>query len=203
MREQTIPDMHTHMSEHIRWPPHVPKLAKSLRVKYSRVLRELDLALLLTLSTSTSKSSFFIRSVLAMVKIPSFDDLHCDPKGPKGNAWGLFGNNDLGMLNLLTSEVVKEASKEIQDGVRVSLDWALNMPANPSFDRKPFKVEMVNRTKPGQPLRAVNDDVLTFNTQCSSQWDGFRHYGMPQQTVWMCMTDFCRTSKVNVLLQRL
>jgi len=112
-----------------------------------------------------------------MVNIPSFDDLFCDPKGPKGNAWGLFGNNDLGMLNLLTPEVVKEASRDIQDGVRVSLDWRLNMPANPSFDRKPFKVEMVNRTKPGQPLRAVNDDIVHFNTQCSSQWDGFRHYG--------------------------
>lgn len=26
--------------------------------------------------------------------------------------------------------------------------------------------------------RTVNDDALDFNTQCSTQWDGFRHYGM-------------------------
>ena len=27
------------------------------------------------------------------------------------------------------------------------------------------------------PSRPVHDDVVTFNTQSSSQWDGFRHYG--------------------------
>ncbi|KAL4964386.1 uncharacterized protein BDV14DRAFT_200912 [Aspergillus stella-maris] len=106
--------------------------------------------------------------------IPSFDSLTLDPAGPKGNAWGLFGpNNELGMLNLLTPEVIKRAaSEEIRDGVRFSLDLPLNRLSHPSFGRKPFTQELVNKAP-----RIVNDDILTFNTQTSSQWDGFRHYG--------------------------
>ena len=106
--------------------------------------------------------------------VPAFEDLPLDPNGPLGNAWGRFGANDeLGMLNLLTPEVVAAAAKEIQTGIRISLDWHLNMPSYPSFGRDPFKHEIVRRGED----RSVNDDVLTFNTQCSSQWDGFRHYG--------------------------
>ncbi|KAF9634752.1 Major facilitator superfamily [Lasiodiplodia theobromae] len=107
-------------------------------------------------------------------KIPEFDALTLDPKGPPGNAWGLFGENDeLGMLNLLTPETVAAAAKEIKTGVRFSLDLPLNQPEFPSFDRQPFKHE-INQRGAG---RSVNDDVLHFNTQSSSQWDGFRHYG--------------------------
>lgn len=108
-------------------------------------------------------------------KIPDFDALTLDPKGPPGNAWGLFGANDeLGMLNLLTPETVAAAAKEIKTGVRFSLDLPLNQPEFPSFDRQPFKHE-INQRGAG---RNVNDDVLHFNTQSSSQWDGFRHYGL-------------------------
>ncbi|OJJ53870.1 hypothetical protein ASPSYDRAFT_161395 [Aspergillus sydowii CBS 593.65] len=106
--------------------------------------------------------------------IPTFDSLTLDPNGPPGNAWGLFGpSNELGMLNLLTPELVrKAASEEIRDGVRISLDLPLNRLPYPSFGRNPFKQELINKAP-----RIVNDDVLTFNTQTSTQWDGFRHYG--------------------------
>lgn len=75
------------------------------------------------------------------------------------------------MLNLLTPDVVTAAPKEIQTRVRISLDWPLSMPTHPSFGRDPFKQELIRRTP-----HCVNDDILMFNTQCSSQWDGFRHY---------------------------
>ncbi|KAK1144382.1 hypothetical protein N8T08_005535 [Aspergillus melleus] len=109
-----------------------------------------------------------------MPEIPTFDNLTLDPAGPPGNAWGLFGrDNDLGMLNLLTPETVRRAAaEEIRDGVRFSLDLPLDRIKSPSFGRKPFAREFVNRAP-----RSVNDDVLVFNTQTSSQWDGFRHYG--------------------------
>lgn len=111
------------------------------------------------------------------VKIPDFDNLTLDPNGPKGNAWGLFGKgDDLGMLNLLTPEVVAEAAKEIKNGKRFSLDWGFNNPAHPAFGRVAFKHEIINKAP-----RPVNDDVVSFNTQCSSQWDGFRHYGTFRQ----------------------
>ncbi|KAJ9139465.1 Major facilitator superfamily transporter [Pleurostoma richardsiae] len=114
----------------------------------------------------------------ALPERPPFKSLPLDKSGPPGNAWGLYGADDsLGALNLLTPEVIAEASKEIQLGERVSLDWQLTKPSQSSFDRPPFRKELVNKTMPGQPRRHVNDDVLHFNTQCSSQWDGFRHYG--------------------------
>jgi hypothetical protein len=80
--------------------------------------------------------------------------------------------DQLGTLNLLTPEVVANAAKEIKTGQRVSLDWKLNMPSVPMFGRQAFGHEIRNKAP-----RSVNDDVLTFNTQCSSQWDGLRHYG--------------------------
>ena len=107
--------------------------------------------------------------------LPPFSSLPLDPDGPPGNAWGLFGPEDeLGMLNLLTPDVVAAAAREIQSGVRISLDLSLDQPPFPSFDRAPFKHEIRRRGADGRP---VNDDILTFNTQSSTQWDGFRHYG--------------------------
>lgn len=107
--------------------------------------------------------------------LPAFDDLTLDPNGPKGNAWGLFGpDNELGMLNLLTPEnTARAAREEIKTGVRISLDWDLTKPEYPSFGRKALQHRMVNKAP-----REVNDDFLVeMNTQGSSQWDGFRHYG--------------------------
>lgn len=106
---------------------------------------------------------------------PPFSSLPLDPDGPPGNAWARFGATDqLGMLNLLTPAVVAAAAKEIISGVRISLDWPLNKPGYPSYGRDPFVHEIRRRGAPG---RVVNDDIVTFNTQSSSQWDGFRHYG--------------------------
>lgn len=112
------------------------------------------------------------------VSYSPFSSLPLDPNGPDGNAWGRFGPTDeLGMLNLLTPAVVASAAKEIISGVRISLDWPLNKPFYPSYGRTPFQHEIRNRPK-GESLRVVNDDLVSFNTQGSSQWDGFRHFGM-------------------------
>ncbi|KAI9926248.1 hypothetical protein ASPWEDRAFT_43597 [Aspergillus wentii DTO 134E9] len=101
-----------------------------------------------------------------------FDSLSLDPNGPPGNAWGRFGPQDeLGSLNLLTPAVIVQAAREIQTGVRISLDWPLSMPTYPSFGRSPMKQEIVP-----QKTNCINDDILTFNSQGSTQWDGFRHY---------------------------
>ncbi|KAI8282153.1 hypothetical protein K4K60_003731 [Colletotrichum sp. SAR11_57] len=109
---------------------------------------------------------------------PPFSSLPLDPNGPPGNAWGLYGKDDrLGALNLLTPAIVAAAAaSEIRTGDRVSLDWSLTNPSQPSFDRAPFESKLVNRAHPNGEKRTVNDDILHFNTQCSSQWDGFRHY---------------------------
>lgn len=102
-----------------------------------------------------------------------FEDLPLNLEGPPGNAWGRFGAEDeLGTLNLITPDVIVSAAQEIKTGVRISLDWPLSMPSYPSFGRNPFHHEIVHRTP-----NCINDDVLAFNTQSSTQWDGFRHYG--------------------------
>ncbi|KAF2202795.1 hypothetical protein GQ43DRAFT_454883 [Delitschia confertaspora ATCC 74209] len=106
---------------------------------------------------------------------PPFSELPLDPSGPPGNAWGRFGDSDrIGMLNLLTPSVVTAAAQEIKTGIRVSLDWPLNKPKYPSYGRPGIKHEILNRQR-GPSLRVVNDDFLSFNTQSSTQWDGFRH----------------------------
>jgi hypothetical protein len=111
----------------------------------------------------------------------TFDELPLDPTGPLGNAWGRFGPDDsLGMLNLLNQKTTTVAAKEIQAGKRISLDLPLNTPFYPSYGRAAFKHEIFNRKKDNKP-RVVNDELVTFNTQGSSQWDGFRHFGQ-----WYC-----------------
>ncbi|EFW99287.1 hypothetical protein CMQ_5708 [Grosmannia clavigera kw1407] len=110
---------------------------------------------------------------------PPFASLPLDPAGPPGNAWGLYGRDDaLGALNMLTpAHVAASAAREIRTGERVSLDWTLDKPSHPSFGRPAFRWQRkVLLDVHGQP-RTVNDDTIEFNTQCSSQWDGFRHYG--------------------------
>lgn len=105
--------------------------------------------------------------------IPPFDSLPLRKDGPRGNAWGLFGEQDeIGMLNRLTPENTTAAAREIVEGVRISTDWNLNSMATPCFGRSAFEHTIKNKAP-----RTVNDDVLLFNTQSSSQWDGFRHYG--------------------------
>lgn len=44
------------------------------------------------------------------------------------------------------------------------------------FARKLFHQELI-----GKAPRAVNDDIWTFNTQVSSQWDGLRHYAYQKE----------------------
>lgn len=128
------------------------------------------------------------------VQRPSFDALPLRKDGPRGNAWGLFGVDDqLGMLNLLTPQNTAAAALEIKEGVRVSTDWALNSMATPCFGRS--ALEHVVKHKAPRP---VNDDILTFNTQSSSQWDGFRHYGSKEGLFFNgCSQDDIQTSSRN------
>ena len=105
---------------------------------------------------------------------PAFASLPLKTGGPRGNAWGLFGQHDqLGMLNRLTPENTLKATKEIQHGIRICTDWGMDQPKVPCFNRVSFDHKIIHKSP-----RTVNDDVLTMNTQSSSQWDGFRHFGM-------------------------
>jgi hypothetical protein len=53
-----------------------------------------------------------------------YDDLPLARPGPPLNAWGQFGPHDeLGKLNLITPEVVKNGLAEVKHGIVVNLKW--------------------------------------------------------------------------------
>ncbi|RPD71268.1 hypothetical protein L226DRAFT_574034 [Lentinus tigrinus ALCF2SS1-7] len=107
-------------------------------------------------------------------KLPTFDEL---PKFKdfSGCAWEIWGKDDqLGTVNLLTDEVVKEASKEIKTGKAIGLNWPVNFPSKPVFGRKAPEHEIHFKEWAG----AVHDDHLHINTQSGTQWDGMKHFGL-------------------------
>jgi hypothetical protein len=64
-----------------------------------------------------------------------FNDLPLQRPGPPLNAWGQFGVDDeLGRLNFITPEVIKNGVAEVKHGIVVNLksvddQWAQLMPA--------------------------------------------------------------------------
>ncbi|KAI1104284.1 hypothetical protein F4804DRAFT_200322 [Jackrogersella minutella] len=111
--------------------------------------------------------------------IPDFDDLPLRKTDPHHAAWGLYGDNDeLGTLNRLTDERVAAAAKsEIKTGHRVSLNWPLDVQPEPSFFQRQVFHQQLIRKDP----RVINDDVWTFNSQVSTQWDGLRHFAYQRE----------------------
>lgn len=115
---------------------------------------------------------------MANFQVPDFDNLSNVEGMPKGCAWGVFDKNDkkdhLGCLNFLTPNLVKEAYKEAQIGISVSLNWPVGALAKPGFNRKGLEHKVIDKNFPGG--HRGFDDEITFNTQCSSQWDSLVHY---------------------------
>ena len=73
----------------------------------------------------------------------------------------------LGCLNILTSKVVQEAYKEAREGVSISLNWPIGAYDSPFFDRQGLTHKVVSYHN-SAGLHAF-DDVVEFNTLCSSQ----------------------------------
>ncbi|KCZ96583.1 hypothetical protein HPO_19123 [Hyphomonas polymorpha PS728] len=112
---------------------------------------------------------------------------------PPGSNWGDFGPNDqIGRLNLITSQKVLQGIAEVKEGLTFCLSLPLNRPGNQALapSRKPPKVlpALVGRKqKPflNFPMSLVvngaidvgSDDYATIYLQHSTQWDGFAHSG--------------------------
>lgn len=100
--------------------------------------------------------------------LPSYDDLPVSAGAPAGSSWGVWGDDDrLGCLNLLTPERVVAAAALVRRGAVFALNLEIEIPDPPLFHRLPAVHEVLGDQG--------HDDVLTFNTQSSAQWDGFRH----------------------------
>ncbi|EZF26747.1 hypothetical protein H103_01256 [Trichophyton rubrum CBS 288.86] len=104
-------------------------------------------------------------------KFPTRKNLPDIPGAPKGAAWVWGKDDSIGRLNLLTPARVKAAATEIKTGQLVPLDLPFNVPETPGFAREKF-VHTIKTIVEG----IAYDDIYEFNTQCGTQWDGFRHF---------------------------
>lgn len=106
------------------------------------------------------------------MNIPTFEELPIRKDLPADCAWGVFGDDDaLGCLNFLTPEGVVEAARLVQSGKVFRLDASMAFAKPPLFGRAAAE----HRVAPLGPM--ANDDLVHFNTQGSSQWDGLGHVG--------------------------
>ena len=107
---------------------------------------------------------------MAEVLLPPFANLPVVEGKPAKSSWGLWGADDrLGCLNLLTPERVLAGVACVSHGAVFALNLDMELPGPPLFHRAAFE-HKINSTA------ASNDDELSnWNTQSSSQWDGFRH----------------------------
>jgi len=110
---------------------------------------------------------------------------------PEGSNWGEFGDMDqVGRLNMLTPEKVKQGIAEAREGIAFCLSLPLDYPggtvANPR--RHPPRLfgavhggqcfHNHTRKVPGSELHSVVcDDAVLLSTQYSTQWDSLAHVG--------------------------
>jgi kynurenine formamidase len=101
---------------------------------------------------------------------PSYDELP-EREGVRCS-WGLWGEDDVyGCLNLLTDERVAAAARQVRRGTVFPLNLSMALPDPPLFSRARMRHEVR-----GSSRSTSQDELLhDWNTQASTQWDGFRH----------------------------
>lgn len=103
--------------------------------------------------------------------LPDYDELPRRAGLPC--AWEVWqpGGDVFGCLNLLTNERAAAAARLVERGAVFPLNWSAGLPDPPLFNRSRHTHEVT-----GSETSTGHDDVLHgWNTQSSSQWDGFRH----------------------------
>lgn len=112
-------------------------------------------------------------------------------KRPPGSNWGDFGPDDqLGRLNLLTQEKVRQAVLEVRDGRSFCLSLPLDYPGGNALNpnrlapvlRPTLRKDRVNFNFRFSELvegrtDVVSDDLVILHLQYSTQWDGLAHVG--------------------------
>ncbi len=111
-----------------------------------------------------------------MTDLPTYEELLTRDGKPSGSSWGLWGEDDvLGCLNLLTPERATRGASCVQKGAVFPLNLDMRLPDPPLFGRAAFEHEIIWLQN-----EAGHDEHLSgWNTQSSSQWDGFRHIRHP------------------------
>ena len=106
-------------------------------------------------------------------ELPDYAELPVRAGRPPSSSWGVWSDRDVfGTLNLLTPERVQAAAASIRSGRTFGLNLDLTLPDPALFGRAAFRHEVTTERN------EVHDDIYHgWNTQSSSQWDGFRHLG--------------------------
>ena len=108
-------------------------------------------------------------------KWPRYDELPIDSSRPPHSSWGLFGDGDqLGTVNLLTPERILQAASLVRKGAVFPLNWEIDKPSPPLFDRQPLRHTIVMLGE------GTDDRYDDFYPQGSTQWDALSHIGHPQ-----------------------
>ena len=112
-------------------------------------------------------------------------------KRPEGSNWGEFGPNDqLGRVNLLTSDQVLKGVKEVQHGKVFCLSLPLDLPGGMVLNPRRKPPQLAATEKDGVPymnfpmenldasaIDILSDDQVTLSLQYSTQWDALAHVG--------------------------
>mgnify|MGYP003333947805 FL=1 len=110
---------------------------------------------------------------------------------PPGSNWGDFGPDDqLGRMNWLTPEKVKQGMAEVKEGLTFNLSLPLDFPGGNVLNPRRMPPVLRPTVRNGQPnlnyrlmaddpncTDVVSDDLVVMHLQYSTQWDSFAHVG--------------------------
>jgi hypothetical protein len=110
---------------------------------------------------------------------------------PVGSTWGDFGPDDqLGRVNLLGPEKVKQAIATVREGLTFCLSLPLDYPGGNVLNPRrhpPVLRPTLRNNKPNFAYRTdqedpnltdvINDDAVVLHLQYSTQWDSLAHVG--------------------------
>jgi kynurenine formamidase len=110
---------------------------------------------------------------------------------PEGSTWGDFGPDDqLGRLNLLTPEKVRQGIAEVKEGLAFCLSLPLDYPGGNVLNPRRFPPVLRPTLRNGRPnmiyvvqrdnpdaTDVINDDAAILHLQYSTQWDSLAHVG--------------------------
>jgi kynurenine formamidase len=97
--------------------------------------------------------------------------------------WGRWGADDqIGTLNLITDDVVRNAAREVKDGRRFSLALPLNQQGpqigfTPGRENPVLAMTSINDPYPPEDpdAFAASDDKVTTSLQAATHWDALSH----------------------------
>jgi hypothetical protein len=110
---------------------------------------------------------------------------------PEGSTWGDYGDDDqLGRLNELTPDKVKQGIAEVKEGRSFCLSLPLDYPGGNVLNPRrhpPLIRPTLRGDRPNWQFRVewetpgmtdvMNDDLAILHLQYSTQWDGLAHAG--------------------------